>query len=383
MTTVSSYVPGDWTAVVNDGFVALLGPATSPATAERLWFGSQERMNFIDGLSLLAAEGFGAMKPFVLSVRGDDGVTHVAVRGDVVVDAQLDNDSATVTIDGHGVATWTERSLGGVSAMIIRVPGALDGPDLPLVAGVVRAGGLRSPHGAKVGTEESADTEEPAPAADTQTRDDLSAQTAAKNDTKIDTRQDAAPTAAVVEDNETILVSVGIPELPELLDSGELELIEVPEPVRVGAAGADSLTIMSSNLPDVRGAMPTWSDEDGDEGEGLEPTAQLVLSTGLVVSLDRPVLLGRAPQAARVSSREMPRLVAVPSPQQDISRTHAEVRMEGDDVLVTDLDSTNGVHVLRPGGGARRLRPGEPRVLADDETVDLGDGVTFVVERMR
>ncbi|MDR3068920.1 MAG: hypothetical protein LBU50_05390, partial [Cellulomonas sp.] len=163
MTTVSSYVPGDWTAVVSEGFVALLGPATAPATAERLWFGSQEQLSFIDGLSVLAADGFGAMQPFVLSVRGDDGVTHVAVRGDVIVDAQVQD--TVVTIDGHGVATWTERNLGGVSALVVRVPGGSDGPDLPLVAGVVRAGGLRAPHGAKIGAaDESADSEEPAPA---------------------------------------------------------------------------------------------------------------------------------------------------------------------------------------------------------------------------
>ena len=109
--------------------------------------------------------------------------------------------------------------------------------------------------------------------------------------------------------------------------------------------------------------------------------ARLVLSTGLVVPLDRAVLLGRAPQVARVSNRELPRLITVPSPQQDISRTHAEVRVEGDHVLVTDLDSTNGVHVARPGEGARRLHPGEPSVVGLDELVDLGDGVTFSLER--
>jgi hypothetical protein len=107
----------------------------------------------------------------------------------------------------------------------------------------------------------------------------------------------------------------------------------------------------------------------------------MVLSTGVVVDLDRAVLVGRAPQVARVTNRELPRLVTVPSPQQDISRTHAEVRAEGDVVLVTDLDSTNGVHVARPGQGARRLHPGEPSVVDPGEVVDLGDGVTFTVER--
>ncbi|MCL2090638.1 MAG: FHA domain-containing protein [Micrococcales bacterium] len=353
MTTVSSYVPGDWTAVVCEGFVALLGPATAPATAERLWFGSQDQLSFIDGLSVLAADGFGAMQPFVLSVRGDDGVTHVAVRGDVIVDAQVQD--TVVTIDGHGVATWTERNLGGVSALVVRVPGGSEGPDLPLVAGVVRAGGLRAPHGAKIGSaDESADSEEPAPAGSlpASVKTVAAAREGARKKTTRPKAQPPAPEPVA----ETGVTAAAAEEYVE------------PTPADDNFAGGD--------------VLPDYSAQD-DAAPSDAPTAQLVLNTGLIVALDRPVLLGRAPQAARVSSREMPRLVAVPSPQQDISRTHAEVRMDGDDVLVTDLDSTNGVHVLRPGGGARRLRPGEPRVLAADETIDLGDGVTFVVERMR
>jgi len=72
--------------------------------------------------------------------------------------------------------------------------------------------------------------------------------------------------------------------------------------------------------------------------------------------------------------------VTLPSPQQDISRTHAEVRTDGEDVLVTDLHSTNGVLVARPGEQARRLHPGEATVVARGEVVDLGDAVTFTVE---
>jgi len=109
--------------------------------------------------------------------------------------------------------------------------------------------------------------------------------------------------------------------------------------------------------------------------------ARLVLSTGLVVELDRTVLIGRAPVVERVTNRDMPRLVTVPSPEQDISRTHAEVRLDGALVLVTDLHSTNGVQVGRPGEPARALVPGEPTPLGPDEVVDLGDDVTFTVER--
>lgn len=159
-------------------------------------------------------------------------------------------------------------------------------------------------------------------------------------------------------------------------------------PLPVGGASLDDhdgLTILSTDLAEIREQLPSWAT---DELPGpfrtppvSGPPARLVLSTGLVVPLDRAVLLGRAPQVARVTNRELPRLITVPSPQQDISRTHAEVRVEGEHVVVTDLDSTNGIHVTRPGEGARRLHPGEPSVVGADEVVDLGDGVTFSVER--
>ncbi|GEL99610.1 FHA domain-containing protein [Cellulomonas terrae] len=159
-------------------------------------------------------------------------------------------------------------------------------------------------------------------------------------------------------------------------------------PLPVGGASLDDhdgLTILSTDLAEIREQLPSWAT---DEVPGpfrtppvAGPPARLVLSTGLVVPLDRAVLLGRAPQVARVTNRELPRLITVPSPQQDISRTHAEVRVEGEHVVVTDLDSTNGIHVTRPGEGARRLHPGEPSVVGVDEVVDLGDGVTFSVER--
>ena len=124
----------------------------------------------------------------------------------------------------------------------------------------------------------------------------------------------------------------------------------------------DGLTILSTDLAEIREQLPSWA---ADEVPGpfrvpaaASAPARLVLSTGLVVPLDRAVLLGRAPQVARVTNRELPRLITVPSPQQDISRTHAEVRVEGDHVVVTDLDSTNGIHVARAGRGRAASAPG-------------------------
>ena len=139
------------------------------------------------------------------------------------------------------------------------------------------------------------------------------------------------------------------------------------------------LTIVTGDLARIRAAVPPVAPAPAPR-PAVPVVGRLRLSTGLVVPLDRTVLLGRAPQVGRVTAQDVPRLVTVPSPSQDVSRTHAQVRLEGEHVVVTDLDSLNGVRVGRPGGPPRRLHPGEPTVVAPDEVVDLGDGVTFTVE---
>jgi pSer/pThr/pTyr-binding forkhead associated (FHA) protein len=104
------------------------------------------------------------------------------------------------------------------------------------------------------------------------------------------------------------------------------------------------------------------------------------LSTGQVIELDRTVIIGRRPRSTRVSGDSMPHLVAVESPQQDISRSHLEIRPEGDSVVVIDLRTTNGSTLLRPGADPVRLHPGEQTLVLSGDVVDLGDGVTVAFE---
>ncbi|MBI9115953.1 FHA domain-containing protein [Sanguibacter suaedae] len=143
-------------------------------------------------------------------------------------------------------------------------------------------------------------------------------------------------------------------------------------------------TVLSTSLVEIRKQMPTWQEDFVPEAFSVPPPPpvhRIRMSSGLVVPLDRAALIGRAPVVSRVSARDLPRLVTVASPNQDISRTHAQVRTEGDEVLVTDLNSTNGMLLTEPGQTPRRLRAGEPTPIADGALVDLGDGVTFTLER--
>jgi pSer/pThr/pTyr-binding forkhead associated (FHA) protein len=103
------------------------------------------------------------------------------------------------------------------------------------------------------------------------------------------------------------------------------------------------------------------------------------MSNGAVVTLDKSVIVGRAPKASRVTG-EMPHLVTVPSPTQDISRSHVELRVEGTAVVAVDLNTTNGTVVRRHGAEPVRLHPGEPHVLLTGDVIDIGDGVTITLE---
>ena len=115
------------------------------------------------------------------------------------------------------------------------------------------------------------------------------------------------------------------------------------------------------------------------------PVARLVVSHGEEVEVDRVVLVGRAPEARRFTSTEQPRLVTVPSPQQEISSTHLEVRpgsgADHGSAVVTDLGSTNGTVLVQPGLPPEPLQPGIAVQLIPGAILDLGDGVSIQVVR--
>ena len=110
--------------------------------------------------------------------------------------------------------------------------------------------------------------------------------------------------------------------------------------------------------------------------------AVLRTSHGEQVEVDRAVLIGRSPTATRVPREQLPRLLTVPSPSHDISRTHLEFAPDGWKLMVKDLYSTNGTTLVRPGAdmARERLVPGEPVEVRPGWVVDLGDGLTITIE---
>ncbi len=93
-------------------------------------------------------------------------------------------------------------------------------------------------------------------------------------------------------------------------------------------------------------------------------------------------MVGRAPRLRGDGDQET-RLVTVPSPHQEISSTHLEIRpgsgADHGSAVVTDLGSTNGTLVVQPGLPAEDLQPGIGVQLLPGAIVDLGEGVTIQV----
>ncbi|KGN40735.1 FHA domain-containing protein, partial [Knoellia aerolata] len=107
----------------------------------------------------------------------------------------------------------------------------------------------------------------------------------------------------------------------------------------------------------------------------------LHVSAGGQVPLDRGILLGRAPKVnSDLPPSSRPHLVRLASKDNDISRNHAEVILEGWHVLVRDLGSTNGTTVTLPGQEPVRLRPTEDFGIEPGAVVTLADEVSLTYE---
>ena len=106
----------------------------------------------------------------------------------------------------------------------------------------------------------------------------------------------------------------------------------------------------------------------------------LVVSTGEQITLDRDIVIGRRPRAQSQTGRPEAYLLPVSSPNQQISRTHCEIRVDGWDVRVRDLGSNNGTFLSRPGQAPVRVGETSGMILQIGDVIDLGDSVTARME---
>jgi len=104
---------------------------------------------------------------------------------------------------------------------------------------------------------------------------------------------------------------------------------------------------------------------------GVEAGWLLAFDTGEKVPVDGVVLVGRRPSAR--PGEAVRHLVALPSQDMSLSKTHAQIGVAGDGALVVmDRGSTNG-SVLTRQGVSRPLSGGKPTTLLEGDLVRFGD----------
>jgi hypothetical protein len=369
------FAAGDWYAVVGDRVTVLL-PASQRGRVAGLWDLADSGGDADAVLDALLAGGLSSLDHFALVAHGDDS-TRLIVRG--AATANVSSAAGDEIVTAAAGTTWSEKVLTGASSVRVTLTGdgAADHPLTPGLArvSVVEFGTPTASAPASAPTSASAAAEAPeAPAAPV-----------------------AQPAAAVV---------------PEPEPTPEPVAGSVPDPTPEPPPEPAPAPPMSFGEPDddptPTGETPAvqddWSDRDGQTMVGVpvpdfqrppvpgqeiapdvvsEPVAALVFSTGDVVAVDRTVLVGRAPEARRFASHDQPHVVTVPSPHQEISSTHLEIRPgAGADhgaAIATDLGSTNGTVLALPGLDPEEMRPGIAVSLVPGTVLDLGDGVTIQV----
>jgi hypothetical protein len=329
-----SVVTGEWYAVLGDDVVVLL-PPTAKDRVSAIWERVDEGAGFDEVLDALISRGLRDLPAFVVVSRGGDGGVRVVVRG--AGHAELTTAEGPVTVEGTADTTWVERNLSGVTGLRVRVG---DSTAQPYVVGpgLVRVAEVR-----EAAAQETSAAEEP-PAAEEQ----------------------AQP----------------VPEPPPVVPP---PIVPEVETVDVSTGAFEPVAFAPAPPPDVvplAPVAPPPPPPPDPTPPASRPVARLVISSGPVVDVDRVVIVGRAPQARRPGDAQA-RLVAVPSPHQEISSTHVEFRPgTGPDqgsAVVTDLGSTNGTVVVQPGLRPEDLQPGISVQLNPGAIVDLGEGLTIQV----
>ena len=435
---MSDYIPGSWFAAIAPQGAVVLPAAAGPERARNAWVALQAGGGLASVLETLTG-AFGtslaAIPPFAVVTREGDEI-RIAVRGALSVGA------AGVTVTGAGVTTWNEQVVAGTGAVTIdtgdaAAPGAAP---LPLVGGIVMvsrvvvaadlgvqavAAGVvddvvedasvdlpeveveaqpeveaeveREPEPEPEAELEAEVEPEPEPAAEPEPEiavedlgpdDDQWGATVVKGATDPAFRRSPAP-ASQLSHLAVFPPPTGVPvaTAPGLISA-------VPGAVGTRPGDHDGMTISVAQSRALRAAAQA----DAAGAPAAEPvavpeptpvavpevapasTARIVLSTGRELLLDRTVVIGRRPSSTRTTGGMLPHLVAVESPEQDISRSHVEIRPEGDAVVVTDLKTTNGTLLRRTGHEPVQLHPGEPTVVVSGDVLEIGDdvSVTFV-----
>jgi len=373
-------VSGGWLALTSGETLLVIGAPTDQATVDALWEALAGTGGFQRVLDVLTNKGLAATPPFAL-FDGSAASLRIIVRGPVM--ATVSHAGGTHRLDGSGVTTWLEQTLAEVSSAVVDVAGAAaaDGVvQLPLGTGAAWVSSLElrfeapaalvsKPSRPVIAAQESV----AAPIVEI----DPEATVTEPPTERIDTPKEKSDTA---DDGYDYLF--GATMFRDVAGAAVQEAPAEEEAAAPERAGDhDGHTVLTSDIAKLReGRTAQRGGSVAPPPTAPAPQVFLALSNGSREALTQPILVGRSPSVSRVPGGQMPRLLTVGTPDQDISRTHVRFVLEGGTVVVTDLHSRNGTLVVLPGKEPQKLRAGEPTSVIAGTVVDLGGGVTLTVE---
>ncbi len=398
------YSPGTdrgWMVVVGADRLVATGRAVAAGLVDSLWAAVDSRAEIGVVLDLLTRGGITSAPAFVVL---DLGSGSMLVRGDATVSTP-----AGESFSGAGATTWVERTV-DTASLRIELGGGSDAL-LPIRSGVVVASSIEvgdAPAAALATPPAEADPLTPPAAEPVRPVVAEAAPAVVAEPEPPVAAQPASPAAVVpppphppVAVSEATIIPTGTISVPQfetiaqpaadgadpaapdgaydflfgrtVRRSVEDAAVRAPDEDDAAQPAVGDLTVRSSDIAALR------EKRRADRAAGVATEIhgfELVTPSG-VESLDQPILIGRAPSATRVSGDRMPRLLTVAN--DDISRNHVQIELEGEAVVVTDLHSSNGTMIVLPGKAPQRIRSGEPTTVIADTVVDLGSGVVFTV----
>lgn len=200
-----------------------------------------------------------------------------------------------------------------------------------------------------------------------------------------------AESTAFVEEEASIEVPADEPAEVEAQASQEpVEQESRPEAEEVAPASEIEETPAYGETPAAEtpaaGVAPAFEVDNSDSGATVlrrvtddsqhAQAGYLVYAGAAPVELTHDVILGRDPNARVLTGRPSATVMRVPSPANEISRSHAAVIPSGfGSWMLMDLGSANGTLLRSSNGNVQEVPPRVTVPLSDGDVIDLGENV--------
>lgn len=197
--------------------------------------------------------------------------------------------------------------------------------------------------------------------------------------------------SAFVEEEASIEVPADEPAEVEAQTSQEpVEQESQPEAEEVVPASEIEETPAHGETPAAEtpaaGVAPAFEIDNSDSGATVlrrvsdnsqhAQAGYLVYAGAAPVELTHDVILGRDPDARVLTGRPSATVMRVPSPANEISRSHAAVIPSGfGSWMLMDLGSANGTLLRSSNGNVQEVPPRVTVPLSDGDVIDLGENV--------